>query len=818
MIHKRTLQALEYDRIQKALAGFCLSDCGRQRALDLVPLNDAGLVQEAQNLYEESAVFAASHAQGEVPSLAFPDVTPYVLAVRSKGAQAAGCDLDALVALRSVLNSAVQWADAICQEGAEKTWPGLYAMASNPPMPKNLAQALNRCLNEDGLIRDDASPELFQLRIEIRGIHQTALRKTRSFAEKYNILPYLQDEFMTLSSDRYVLPFKATYKNKMQGILHDWSQTGETCYFEPLFLVELNNRIQELRREEHEEEHKILLYLSGLAEGQSDGVLAAISLLTELDLLQAKRTLTERLNGRMVPVCGLEEGIALNEARHPLLLLAEKASARHAGRNSSGTGSSLAQKNRKADHCGVHPLDILFRPEDRAVIVTGGNAGGKTVCLKTLGLCVAMTLAGLPVPVAKGSHLPFITRMDAFIGDEQSLEDNVSTFTAQIDHLAKAWKHLDQSALILLDEFGSGTDPAQGAALAQAVLDELLSKGTFVLTATHFPALKGYAMAKQGARAASMLFDPETSRPLYVLAYDQVGSSQALDVAREHGLPECVLKRAEHYLLQDGEDTTAILRRLNELALVREKEIAALKDEQNKARNAQMHCKERLDRERARLHDEVRGQAQELLRAVQQEKVTHKQALRQMAALRASLAKEAEEAAPKDANNEVPEIKAGDTVTHTVFRKKGVVTEYDAKRKRVHLDMGGVSLWASLDVIQVPVRQGQPSQENRGKTFGHIAQEAKQAPAQAQAARAAEPAWEVDIRGLRAEEAINCLQAFLDKAYLAEMREVEIIHGRGTGALRRAIHEWLKTCPHVRQFALAPADRGGDGMTIAELC
>ena len=811
MIHQRTLHAVEYDRIQKVLADLCFSDCGKERALGLLPLNEEQLVIEEQKLYDESTLFFTSiRGAGEL-SLSFPDVTPFVLAVHSQGAERAGCDLDALVALRSVLNSAMQAHDAICNEKAESTWPRLYSLATNPPLPAGLAQALNRCLNEDGLIRDDASPELFQLRIEIRSIHQTALRKTRSFAEKYNILPYLQDEFMTLSSDRYVLPFKATYKNKMQGILHDWSQTGETCYFEPLFLVELNNRIQELRREEHEEERKILLYLSSMVEAHCEGSLAAINLLTELDLLQAKAALASRLGGRMIPITSLDDGIVLKTARHPLLLLAARAAGRDSQRNAGGRSKVKAEGS-------VHPVDILFRPQDRAVIVTGGNAGGKTVCLKTLGLCVAMTLAGLPIPVEAGSHLPYITRMDAFIGDEQSLEDNVSTFTAQIDHLSKAWKHLDSSALILLDEFGSGTDPAQGAALAQAVLDELLEKRTFVLTATHFPALKGYAMAKEGARAASMLFDPDTSRPLYVLAYDQVGSSQALDVAREHGLPECVLKRAEHYLLQDGEDTTAILRRLNELAYAREQEIAVLKDEQNKARNTAAHCRERLEKEKARLHDEIRGKAQELMQAVKEEKATSKQALRQMSALRASLAKEAEAAEKKPEEPAAP-LNVGDTVTHTVFKKKGVVTEIDEKRNRVHLDMGGVSLWASRDVLHIPVRQGQPAKDPQGKTFGHIAEGVQKAAQSSQGAQAAAqvdaPAWEVDLRGMRSEEALLSLQAFIDKAYLAEIREVEIIHGRGTGALRRAVHDWLKNCSHVREFALAPADRGGDGMTIA---
>ena len=221
-------------------------------------------------------------------------------------------------------------------------------------------------------------------------------------------------------------------------------------------------------------------------------------------------------------------------------------------------------------------MDLIFRPTDRALVISGGNAGGKTVCLKTLGLLAIMTLAGLPVPAAKGSVIPWWTSIHAFIGDEQSLDDHLSTFTAQIRHLGNAWEATDRRTLILLDEFGAGTDPAQGAALAQAVLDGLLERGAHVVAATHFPALKTYALTREGVRAASVLFDPGTKKPLFRLAYDQVGASQALDVAREHGLPESVLRRAEQYLLLDGQDMTAVMDRLNALAAKREGELDAL--------------------------------------------------------------------------------------------------------------------------------------------------------------------------------------------------------------------------------------------------
>ena len=795
MIHNRTLHALEFGKITEHLAGLCCSGVGREAALAVAPLPDSEAVTLAARLYEEAAAWAARPVGdgGKAFQLtAFPDVGGLLRAVERPQSRP---DADAFWALREVLRLAQSARAAIDTPDAPRHWPHLLELAQAVPMPVQLTAALNRCISDDGLIRDESSPELYRLRGELRRLHRNCMRKVKDFALQYNMLPYLQDEFMTLSSDRYVLPLKANFKGRMQGIIHDWSQTGETCYFEPMFLVEINNRLQELKHEEREEERKVLAYLRDLLSAELPGAWAALDLLAQLDVLQAKRRLAGLFDGRCIGLSPVEEGIRLLEARHPLLLLARGRGAETARDTARGGRSS---ESAKPSTPSVRPLDILLRPGERALVITGGNAGGKTVCLKTLGLMVAMTLSGLPVPAGKGSHLPWFSRMDAFIGDEQSLDDNVSTFTAQIDHLAKAWKHLDQHGLALLDEFGAGTDPAQGAALAQAVLDELLDKHTFVLAATHFPALKSYALTREGARAASMLFDPATKKPLFKLAYDQVGASQALDVARERGLPEAIVRRAEHYLLQDGRDATALLARLNVLAARREEELTALRAEREKARHAAQLNRERLEKERLRLHDEVRGKAAELMRAWKEGRATSKQALKEMSRLRASLLPAAEAETPS-----VPprpqQFVPGQSVLHGIFNKRGVITDVDERRGRVRLDMNGVNLWADMKDLR----------ESGGK------------PAQPVAPRAAvkrgddDPAsLRLDLRGMRADQALAEVERFLDKALLAGFSEVEIVHGRGTGALRREIHEFLRAFPAAERFSLAPEDRGGDGMTI----
>lgn len=785
MIHARTLQALDFSQVTEHLAALCCSDVGRTRARALAPLPDATAVTEAARLYEEFRHWtAAPHAGSTAFCLgAFPDVSGLLAAAQPEHVRRFHPDTDAFWALREVLRLARDAHTAIAVPDAAQRWPHLLALAEAAPLPVQLTAALLRCLADDGLLRDESSPELYRLRGELRRLHQRCLHRVKDFAAQYNMLAWLQDEFMTLSSDRYVLPLKANAKGRMQGIIHDWSQTGETCYFEPMFLVEINNRLQELKREEREEERKILAYLRDLLLAELPGARAALELLARLDVLQASGRLADSYEGRMLPLTPESEGICLREARHPLLLL----------------GSPLQDAATAHDRRAVRPLDIVLRPGERTLIITGGNAGGKTVCLKTLGLITAMTCSGLPVPVAPGSHMPWCQRMDAFIGDEQSLTDHVSTFTAQIEHLGKAWKHLDDHGLLLLDEFGAGTDPAEGAALAQAVLDGLLEKRTFVLAATHFPALKSYALTHDGVRAASMLFDPQTRQPLFKLAYDQVGSSLALDVARRHGLPETVLQRAQHYLLQDGQDATALLARLNELAARREEELTQLQAAQQQAQRESAALRQRLEEERRRLQEEIRGRATELMRAWKEGKATHKQALKEMSRLRASLLPDSS-TATEPAQTPVS-LTPGEEVEHTAFHKRGRILDVDQRRQRVRLDMDGVRLWASFK----DVRAGQPARPVPPAGTATLRGSLSHA------------AFSLDLRGLRADVALNEVERFLDRAILAGHAEVEIVHGRGTGVLRRQIHDFLRSCPAVASFALAPEDRGGDGMTIVHV-
>lgn len=783
---ERALALLELPKVLAHLADHAVSESGKAACLALRPKSGVEAVREATAWFSQGRIWKARTGFVLPSFLSLDGVLRYLESA------SALLDQDALWGLRQTLLPAKELIASLEQSdspNSESDWPLLVERARSFLFPHQCVAALQRCLADDGRLRDEASPELTLARSGIRSLHQTCTKRVKEFIQKHGLEPYLQDDFMTLSSDRYVLPLKANFKGRLQGVIHDYSQTGETCYFEPVFLLDVNNRLQELKREEREAEIKVLQYLTDIVKIELPAVRELYSLLTDMDVVLAVSALSAQYDGMSVAF-GENEPVELRKAFHPLLFLQHKI-------------------NPKASPEPV-PVDLLLKKDQRALIVSGGNAGGKTVSLKTLGLTALMGMCGLPVPVAPGGRLPFWHEMHVFIGDEQSLEDHVSTFTAQIRNLAKAWDAIDPQTLIILDEFGAGTDPAQGAALAQAVVDGILDANAYVVAATHFPALKAYALSRDRVRAASVLFDPKSKKPLFRLAYDQVGASQALDVAKEHGLPESVLRRAQQYLLLDGADTGSLIERLNSVAVEREKEIASLCAERKKIEEKRVRLEERFAKERESLFERIQGDAQRVLKEWKASRISHKQALKELAKTRKSLL---ERTGGADAGQEataavdVAAFTPGMTVRYAAWDKNGVVLEVDARREKVRLDLSGITIWADMKDCE-PVQGGQ-----RKSSVTHVP--SYSAPAAGKGSSVG--IGRLDLRGMRADVAIAELERFLDAAIVGGRTELEILHGRGTGALRREVHAMLKDYPPVASFGVAPEDEGGDGVTLVVL-
>lgn len=754
----RILQLLEFPKVLRHISTFAISEAGRDACLLLLPETDLFRIAERSCLIKELLRFSG---HTEIRLLPFPDMAGVFAFLQNP---LAVLDLDGLTGVWAMLKAVTALRDSLGTPDPV-LYPRLEELAALP-LPPRTWSALGRCLTPDGDIRDEASPELFSVRQEIRRVHQMCTRRVQDFFQNKELSGILQDDYLTISSDRYVLALKNNFKGRLKGIVHDYSQTGETCYFEPYFLVELNNTLQEYRQEERAEEQKILRFLTELVRSEESQLHEAFDGLVRFDTLLAACRFARTADARCIDI-SRSGRLRLTQARHPLLVFGGDP---------------------------VVPVDIELKEDQRVLIITGGNAGGKTVCLKTLGLLALMAHAGLPVTAAQGSELPFWDNYVVSMGDEQSIEQSLSTFTAQIHNFSEAWPDIDSGTLVILDEFGVGTDPSQGAALAQAVVDGLMEKGAWIGAATHFPALKAYGLSRPGVRAASVIFSPDTKKPLFRLGYDQVGASRALDVAREQGLPESVLSRAEEYLYLDAGGSEEIFERLNRLAAEKEAELADMKMRARAAEEKMARKLESLERERVRMRTELQAASQEIVRAWREGRQGRKESMRELARLRESV-----EAAGEDGREEaalsLADIAPGQILFYVPWGKNGRVCEVNARKERVRLDMGGVNLWVEVR----DVRPGEARQTSGGGSTRHVAADA--------------PPLRLDLRGTRTDEAEAELARFLDRALLAGRAEVEIIHGMGTGAVRRAVHEHLRHSRAVESFCLGNADEGGDGMT-----
>ncbi len=765
-MESRTFRLLDFPRVLQYLSGLARSTPGRNSCLGLKPFQTPDQLQEATALLHE-----ALEAPREVFAdfQGFPDLQGFFTHIDQGNVG----EEDGFWAINHVLDQCAA-AKKTLETLDPSQAPRLASFFASCPWPEKSVQALKRCLNAEGEIKDDSSPELLQIRQELRALRSQCTKKIDSYLVQNQAAPYLQDNYLTLSADRYVLAVKSNFKGRFEGIIHDYSQTGETCYLEPLSLVELNNRLQELKQEERQEKIRVLRYLTSLIRQEQDAVRAVYAHLVHLDVLYAKKELAGVFEGVSLRLGGSE--IRLLQARHPLLYW-------------------------ESEH--TSPINIELDSSQQGLILSGGNAGGKTVALKTLGLIALMALSAIPVPVQADSRLPRFEKIHPFFGDEQSLDENLSTFTAQINQLVLDWPSMDAGSLVLLDEFGAGTDPSQGAALAQAILDQLRQKQVRFMAATHFPALKAYGLGTQGVRAASVLFEPQTRKPLYTIAYDQVGQSQALDVAREQGLPWEILKQAEEYLLLDGEDSGQLLNRLNTLAVEREHELHKLQQEREKLFKDQQQWKTTRNRQLQALIDDIQGMSRTILQEWREGKAGRKQALKELERLKKDLSSHIEPEQPvPDASRDWTALHKGRPVQYLPWKKNGTIQEKDEKKQQVKLDLGGISIWAAPEEIGAG-NVSKAQSEERGslyKTGGEAS------------------GLILDVRGLRSDEAEASVRRYLDQALLQGRDAFTIIHGKGTGALRQVVKDTLQRHePQITDFYLAPEGQGGDGATIVTL-
>jgi DNA mismatch repair protein MutS2 len=797
---ERYLEKLEYHKILERLAAHADFSGGADLARSLRPTTDYREARERLDLTGEARSYLDNH-----PDFALGGVVE-VRPLLKEARRGVLVDTSDMLQLRDTLAAAGRIHRRITRQ--EPQFPRLADVAWRVVEQPTLVEAIGKVLNDRGEVRDNASSELARIRRELFTTQNRIHDKLQQMVSSSDMARYLQEQVVTRREGRYVIPVRAEAKGRVQGIVHDRSSSGVTVFMEPMAVVEMNNAVRELKIAEEEEVYRILSALTRQIAARSEEIEATLVALAELDLTFAKAKYAEELLA----------------TRPELLPLPQEPPV--AGGNSLQAGAMVRLKG--ARHPLLHPetvvaVNLVLDEETHVLVITGPNTGGKTVSLKTMGLLTLMAQAGMHIPVDEGSALSCFEAVYTDIGDEQSIEQSLSTFSAHLANILSFLGEVDHRSLVLLDELGAGTDPAEGSALARALLENLREKRCTAFVATHYPELKLYAHNTPGVRNASMEFDAETLAPTFRLSIGLPGRSNAFAIARRLGMPESVVKAAQGML--SGEELRAedMLEDLHDLRL----QAARERDE---VRRAQQEAEAEAERLRRRLAD-IDVERREVLRRAEEEAQEELAAVREeLRALRSRMltvasrpeieetAREVEEQLEEveermeEAREPIPDAvlpkprrdrgapRSGDTVRVANLGMEGVLVEVDGEEATVQ--SGAVRTRVPVATVEL-VQRGQPP--------------APQPSGVRSRPRPASPGIELDLRGQTVAEANMHLERYLDNAALAELPWVRIIHGKGTGTLRRAVRDTLHTHPLVVDYEAAPEREGGDGVTVVHL-
>ncbi len=799
VLSRATAQALELPSLLAVIAQLAASDLGRERVLALAPYADEEALREQRGRFEEAARLI-----GERPLVPDFDVPVRKLLDRMVSGRPPieGIDLVRLADLGKSTRAAVQRI-----REAVPPCPGLQALAVELPDLEPLLRRIDRTLDRRGEVREDASPRLQALRSQIRRVRDQIYRDLGEFVAGHK--DELSEETVPMRGGRLVVVLQAGSRGRSAGLVHGRSATGKSLYFEPLHVVETNNTLQQSVEDEEAERRRILAELLAEVRAMMPALRAHAGFLAELDLLQAAVRFGERCDGHL-PEIGPRHELRLTAARHPLL------------------DPSLAELREEAlgqaGHAGdIVPLDVELSSERRILVITGPNAGGKTVALKTAGLLSLAALCGLPIPAAAGSRVPFLRSAVATVGDDQDLLADRSTFSGRLLRLKEAWEAAGPDALILLDELGSGTDPEEGAALSIALLEGLLETKSLGVITTHLAQLAGAALEFRGASCAAMEFDPVTGRPTFRLVPGPPGGSEALALARRLGLPAEWLDRAEARL---GSEHRDLRRLIAEVERVR-RELAETREELEIERSDAEKLRRRLqaeltaaEEERKTVAKRLKGELDSFRRETTERLRGEVERMRERfeEGRRRGLEAEAVEqlfaAAPGFAAGQ-PEpagpVEAGQTVRHIGLGWQGVLERLEpgraevlVKGKRVRCrpeELAPVNA-ARRETPVRAVREDRPASRSGGRSD---LDEAASVPP------------ELNLIGMRVEPALEELDAYIDQALVASRREVRVVHGHGTGRLRQAVRDHLRAHAGVASQRPGAPNEGGNGATVVTL-
>lgn len=782
-LQEKSARILEFDKIRQILAGFTASKPGEELAISLQP---ATVLEEVARAQKETTEARELWQTSRVPLDGIFD-----LRAAAEGARRGKVlSPEELLATGATLRAARLLRKSLGEEAEERA-PVLSALAAGLTTFPQLEAALTKAIGPDGEVRDEASPVLRSLRRQAQTLQNSIRERLDALTRSGETQKYLQEALVTIRNGRYVLPVKQEFRQYIPGIVHDQSASGATLFIEPMAVVELNNKLRRVEAEIKEEIERILTELSRQVGEAAAGILANQEILARLDLAFAKARYSLSIGGAE-PVLNTRGFIRLLQARHPLL------------------------------EGEVVPIDLELGGDFHVLIITGPNTGGKTVSLKTTGLLTLMAQAGLHIPARSGSEMAVFTGIYSDIGDEQSIEQSLSTFSSHMSNIVPIMEAAqDQNSLVLLDELGAGTDPAEGAALATAILKTLHSRGVRTVATTHYSELKIFAYNTPGVENASVDFDPRTLRPTYRLLTGVPGQSNAFVIAARLGLEKAIIEEAQQLVAPGTRNLEELLGQIaeekRELEAEREK-TARLRLALEKKEKEYTEKLGRFEGERASLLREAREEARNLIRETRREMENLLRRLREAAPedqseianearrqLAGRLAEIPEEAGLFVGGGSPGEILPGKTVRLPHLEQEGVVLEVKNGQAQVQVE-GGLRVWVPCaglaEVSRAPERQG------RGEKGG-IKRSA--------VSKSATISSRLDLRGMNVEEALETVDKYLDEAFLAGLPSAVLIHGKGTGALRSAVTQFLSEHPQVKSYRLGGIGEGGLGVTVVEL-
>ena len=785
-MEKESYKVLDYEKIREMIAARAGSSLGKERARSLQPSTDYAEVEEQ---LEQTAEAVRIHAVTSPPFGGIRDLRPLLKKIH----MGAVLTLEELVDIRSTLYAMRSVKEFF--KGLEIEAPTLKEWAHGIEILGQLERRLENTLDEHGSLRDDASVELRRLRTEIQTTQNRIKERVGAALRAPENQKYFQEAIVTLRDERYVIPVKAEYRRFFPGIVHDQSATGATLFVEPMAIVELNNDVKQLVLSEQHEVERILRDLSQQIGGQQDILQENLSVLADFDFTFAKAKLAEDMDAQQ-PVMNREGRAHLRQARHPLI-----------------------PRDR------VVPIDIELGDAYTMLLITGPNTGGKTVSMKTFGLLVLMAQSGCFLPTAPDSTLPVYQNIYADIGDEQSIEQSLSTFSAHMTHIVDILSKVEADDLVLVDELGAGTDPEEGAALAMAILERLLAVKAATVATTHYSELKTFAYTREGIENACVEFDVKSLRPTYRLLIGIPGASNAFAISRRLGLSEAIILRAQQLVKEDHAQFEHVVNELEREKLVYEQHNAELAERQQRVTRLEQKveaAKEDLSKRKGELIRKAREQSAALVRRTRREAEDIIDSLKKQYDDQGIHARQQ---AIQEARKRLEE--ASSAARPGIMGQKHLGQRVDAKKLMVgdvvylpKLDQKGTVVEISGREVTVQLGSLRTTQKAASCRFLSHAEKEKSAKSNATGGflrKTAHVSREIDIRGLMVNEAEVVVGKFIDDAQMAGLTQILVIHGKGTGALRKGIHEYLKRHRSVDHFAFADLDEGGSGATVVFL-